>query len=255
MDIDSLLEQRYRVIGTLGAGGFGIVYAANDIKTGKMVAIKECVSAAETEYMKLFSNVPGIVPIISCFMKEEKYYCVMPQLLGGTLREYREQRKKFSQEQCLKLLYPVILGLQTVHNAGVIHRDISPDNLLFDESGDLFLIDFGAAVKYEDMEILRKVPVRHGYAPPEQYSLMEKQGPWSDIYAMCAVIYYMMTGADPLPAIDRARKNKLLTLKELGMTSNTFSDIVEQGMELDYHKRYQNLNELIETFESKMQFF
>lgn len=99
------------------------------------------------------------------------------------------------------MLEPVAKALEKVHALGIIHRDLNPSNLMVQEDGTIKVIDFGAARKYLDNEKTMTVLVKRGYAPLEQYMHKGKQGPWTDIYALCATLYEMITGVRPDPSI------------------------------------------------------
>ena len=131
-------------------------------------------------------------------------------LEGQTLKEYcRERGGKLPVEQLLPALEPVILSLEEVHKEGLIHRDISPDNIMLLKSGQMKLLDFGAARDFtQEGEKSLSVLLKPGYAPEEQYRTKGNQGPWSDIYALAGTIYKRITGVTPPESMERMRKDE-----------------------------------------------
>ena len=115
------------------------------------------------------------------------------------------------------LLMPVMRGLKAMHAKGIIHRDISPDNIMFTKKGQLKLTDFGSAKFYSGSERQKAVILKHGYAPEEQYRSHSEQGPYTDIYALCATIYTCITGKAPVPAPERVKQDTLQPPSQLGV--------------------------------------
>ncbi len=113
----------------------------------------------------------------------------------------------------------IISSLQQVHDKGVIHRDISPDNIILMPEGNMKLIDFGAARSFNDAEANKSLSVmlKPGYAPEEQYRTHGDQGPWSDVYALAATIYKCLSGVTPVESMERMRDYPLKSLQELGI--------------------------------------
>ena len=230
----TMLDGRYLVGKALGQGGFGITYIGRDTLLDLRVAIKEyfpngcslrnhersnTVAISDTSQDGFFQNGkekflreakilakfcddPGIVGVRDFFESNGTAYIVMEYLEGITLKDYITERGALPTEGALELLHPVITALGKVHEQGVIHRDISPDNIFLLPDGRPKLLDFGAAREIADgksMSVLLKV----GYAPEEQYRRKGEQGPWTDVYALCATIYFCLTGQAPEESIER----------------------------------------------------
>ena len=231
----SLLSNRYLIGKVLGFGGFGVTYLAWDHVLQQRVAIKEYLpsefatrAAGKTEVtvfsgnkaqqfadgmrkfveeakrLAKFQNEPGIVRIYDSFEANNTAYIVMEFLDGETLDDYLKRVGKVSVEQAIDMLSPVIKSLEAVHKAGVIHRDIAPDNIFLTHDGKVKLIDFGAA-RYATISHSRSLTViiKPGYSPEEQYRSRGEQGPHTDVYALAAVLYRMITGETPPDALER----------------------------------------------------
>ena len=245
----SLLHDRYTVGRAIGFGGFGITYIAWDNKLMQKVAIKEYMPGEyatrvpgnltvtiydgerytefmtglqkfldEAQRLAKFQNVPGIVRILDCFSENLTAYIVMEYLDGMTLKQYlAEHGGKLPYEEAVEFILPVLAALQAVHKEGIIHRDISPDNIFITEDGEVKLLDFGAA-RYASTGYSKSLSVilKPGYAPAEQYLSHGEQGPWSDVYATAATLYRMITGVVPEEALERKEKDSLKPPSALG---------------------------------------
>ena len=245
----SLLHDRYTVGRAIGFGGFGITYIAWDNKLMQKVAIKEYMPSEyatrvpgnltvtiydgerytefmtglqkfldEAQRLAKFQNVPGIVRILDCFSENLTAYIVMEYLDGMTLKQYlAEHGGKLPYEEGVEFILPVLAALQAVHKEGIIHRDISPDNIFITEDGEVKLLDFGAA-RYASTGYSKSLSVilKPGYAPAEQYLSHGEQGPWSDVYATAATLYRMITGVVPEEALERKEKDTLKPPSALG---------------------------------------
>lgn len=227
----------------LGQGGFGITYIAKDNSTGTRVAIKEyfpdsmatrtasnTVSAftgergegflygrqcflEEAKTLATFIGNPNIVRVYRFFEENGTAYFVMEYVEGTSLKDYLKQRGgKISFEEAKQILVPVMNALAVVHSKGIIHRDISPDNIIIKKSGKVKLLDFGAA-RYSIGDRSRSLDVvlKHGYAPREQYSRHGRQGPFTDIYSLAATFYRAITGIIPQDSIDRVDNDMVIT--------------------------------------------
>lgn len=144
------------------------------------------------------------------------------------------------------MIQPVMESLETVHEAGLIHRDISPDNLMVDSKGGVKLLDFGAARDFlAEGERSMSVMLKPGYAPQEQYSSKGKQGPWTDIYGLCATIYRAITGEVPLEALDRMDEDEIKRPSELGIDMpQSLEDALMKGLAVRPKDRFQSIGEL-----------
>ena len=274
----TILAGRYLLGTRIGAGGFGVIYLGLDLAEEKPVAIKEFfpVSLAERREEKViplpgedgryfrealrsfrkeadllsrFGGVEGIVQYLDYVQENETAYLVMEYVEGENLKQkMRRMEAPFSQEEALALLYPILLAVDAMHRQNVLHRDISPENLILKPDGTLTLIDFGAAREYslEEDENLTVI-LKRGYAPDEQYHSGSRQGPWTDLYACCAVLYQMVSGLLPQDASSRRQKDRLLPLDEIEGLEVTkgFARAIEKGMTIYATERYSSIGKLL----------
>ena len=238
---------RYLVGRVLGAGGFGITYIGFDTVLRFRVAIKEyflmnyatrspddpTVTMHSTSYLEFFDRgkerflheaqilasmdkVPAIVDVKDFFEENGTAYIVMEFIQGTTLKNMVEQRGgRIRPEELFPLIEPLFRAMVKVHEKGLIHRDIAPDNLML-ENGDIRLLDFGCAREATTGSETMTIMLKPGFAPLEQYD-GRGQGPWTDVYALCATLYYCLTGEVPPPAINRFRQDSLTPPSALGV--------------------------------------
>lgn len=237
LPINEKIADRYRIQGVLGEGGFGITYRAWDEHLERLVVIKEYLPGElgvrdgatlsvlprtrreedfhfglkryldEAKALAKFQH-PNIVRIIDHLEANGTAYIVMEYEEGETLAErLRRLNGKMGEEEILDLSLSLLQGLREVHKAGLLHRDIKPGNIFLRKSGGPLLIDFGAArhALGEHSKNLSAI-VSGGYAPPEQYSVRGKQGPYTDLYAIGAVLYELITGKTPLESVERSHQ-------------------------------------------------
>ena len=227
----------FEILRVVGVGGFGIVYLAQDHSLERQVALKEYMPAAlaaradgshitvrsaafaETYAIGLRSFVnearllarfdhPSLVKVYRFWEDNGTAYMVMPFLRGVTLRDARRSMERAPDEPWVRSVIDPLLGaLEVLHHEGVFHRDVAPDNILLPPSGAPILLDFGAArhVISDRTQSLTAI-LKPSYAPIEQYAEMSsmRQGPWTDIYALGAVMHYLLFGVPPAPATARA---------------------------------------------------
>ena len=275
----TLLKNRYLVGAPLGEGGFGITYIGRDTLLDIKVAIKEyypngsanrtctktqevtCVSDDKKEYyqqglekflneariMAKFSTEEGIVNVRDYFEENNTAYIVMEYLQGEDLKDYLQLKKRMYPEEIIELLKPVMLSLQKVHAEGLIHRDISPDNIRLVPNG-VKLMDFGAARDMSaDSKKSLSIVLKPGYAPEEQYRSRGIQGPWTDVYALCATIYKCITGITPIDATQRVAEDDLKSPSELGVKiDSNLEKAIMKGLAVFQKDRYQSVAELLE---------
>lgn len=142
----------------------------------------------------------------------------MEFLDGITLKQYIDTQGLLTPAEILDLMAPLMEALDEVHNVGLIHRDISPDNIMLLENGGVKLMDFGAARAYTEFgEKSLSIVLKHGYAPEEQYRTHGVQGPWTDIYALCATMYKCITGITPVESLQRMQGDTLQRPSQLGI--------------------------------------
>ena len=271
---------RYTIEGVLGQGGFGITYLGMDELHEKPVAIKEFfpqgIVTRNIEYqdtvtvtfvgekdnyekgkerflkeartMAKFSKDEGIVKALDFFEINNTAYIVMEYLEGITLKQYLRENQRIAPEDLIELLVPLIESLDEIHSQGMIHRDISPDNIMVLPDGRIKLMDFGAARDYTEFgEKSLSIVLKPGYAPPEQYQTHGVQGPWTDIYALCATMYKCITGENPPDAIDRLVDDHLKKISAFGFTvSPQIEEAIIKGMSVAAKDRYQNVGDFCE---------
>ena len=271
---------RYTIEGVLGQGGFGITYLGMDELHEKPVAIKEFfpqgIVTRNIEYqdtvtvtfvgekdnyekgkerflkeartMAKFSKDEGIVKALALIEIKNTAYIVMEYLEGVTLKQYLRENQRIAPEDLIELLVPLIESLDEIHSQGMIHRDISPDNIMVLPDGRIKLMDFGAARDYTEFgEKSLSIVLKPGYAPPEQYQTHGVQGPWTDIYALCATMYKCITGENPPDAIDRLVDDHLKKISAFGFTvSPQIEEAIIKGMSVAAKDRYQNVGDFCE---------
>ena len=271
---------RYTIEKVLGQGGFGITYLGMDELHKKKVAIKEFFPQGivtrnieyedtvtvtlvgekenydkgkerflkEAQTMAMFSKDKGIVKALDFFEINNTAYIVMEYLEGVTLKQYLRENERIDAEDLVELLVPLIEALDEIHSQGLIHRDISPDNIMVLPDGRIKLMDFGAARDYTEFgEKSLSIVLKPGYAPPEQYQTHGVQGPWTDIYALCATMYKCITGENPPDAIDRLVDDHLKKISAFGIpVLPQIEEAIIKGMSVAAKDRYQNVGDFCE---------
>ncbi len=275
----SIVNGKYLVGRVLGEGGFGITYIGFDLNLELRVAIKEYFPSGmvtrqvtgdtrsvtpftgeageqyrkglerfvgEAKTLAKFYALPGIVSVKDYFRENGTAYIVMEFVDGVTLKQTLKNRGgRLPVEETLSILTPVMESLAQVHNAGLIHRDISPDNIMLTERGAK-LIDFGAAREYASVEERsRSVIFKMGYAPWEQYQTRGEQGPWTDVYALCATIYKCVTGETPPEALERMGEDSLSPPSRFGISILPQVEFaLLKGLAVVKKDRYQDIPQL-----------
>jgi len=278
----TLLKERYAVGRVLGEGGFGITYVGRDTLLDLKVAVKEfymsgyvnrnntystVVQASmgthaetfaknrekflqEARVLAKFANEDGIVGIRDFFQENNTAYIVMDFLSGGTMRDYLNRVGNLTWEQTHSILRPILVSLGNVHAHNIIHRDISPDNIMMTGDGKVKLLDFGAAREISKTDIKSlSVILKPGYAPEEQYRSKGQQGPWTDIYALCATMYRCMTGEVPDDSMERMYNDQLKSPYERGVCPIAISNVLMKGLSVRQVSRYQSIEELCADIE------
>ena len=278
----TMLKEKYMVGSVIGEGGFGITYIGFELEVGMPVAIKEyfpselatrdaaagkeisVFSGESSELFKeglekylrearnltMFADLPGIVTVRDFFYENETAYIVMEYINGITLKQYLNKcGGTMKQNDVIKMMKPVLESMVKIHETGMIHRDISPDNIMITKSKQIKLTDFGAArvTNAEDQKSITVV-LKRGYAPEEQYRAKGNQGPWTDIYALCATMYKMISGVTPQEALERIIEDKVETLSKFD--ENIWPETeyaIMKGLSLRAEDRYQNVNDLIDA--------
>lgn len=253
-DMEEKLKGQYTLREIIGQGTFGVIYRGRDEKNQRDIAVKIWNEGEETEILEtgnvLFQEsdrTSGMVRLYDFFTKAGMNFLVMEYLPGGTLKDYlmRQLQRNMDERELLELLKPVMETLAFFHSEKIVHCDISTDNLMFDERGQLRLIDLGACRK-ENFFCEKKFLKEH-YSAPEQYSDPEKIGPWSDIYSLCALLYECLTGEKVPSAPERIQGAELLTVSFYRETEEKTERAIMKGLELDIRKRYFSVSLLMEA--------
>ena len=270
----TVLNGCYIVGKVLGQGGFGITYVARNYNTKELVAIKEyfpdtmairtdtyTVSAyngqkaehfqygkecflAEAKTLAEFIGSPNIVRVHCYFEENGTAYFVMDYVEGESFEKYLEDRgERLSCKEAEKILFPVMDALTQVHEKGIIHRDISPDNIFITKDGTVKLLDFGSA-RYSlgNQSHSLDVVLKHGFSPKEQYTRRGKQGPYTDVYSMGATLYYAITLKLPPDSIDRFDEDDLILPSSIGAEiTPEQEDTVLKALAVQPAERYQTM--------------
>ena len=271
----SVLLNRYVIGRVIGKGGFGITYLAYDALVGRKIAVKEyfpyglaqrtagsievsVTSDDNAEPFKLgaekfynearlvtrFNGNPNIVGVYDCFYENGTVYIAMEYLRGQTLKEYIRDNGILKAPQALFIAKNICSALVVAHSASVLHRDISPDNIMVCDDGGIKLIDFGAArqVVAEHSQSF-SVIIKPGFAPPEQYRKKGNQGPWTDVYSLGTTLYFTLTG--DIPEDPSSRFDDDDTFKENRFDIDPIMwEIITKATKLTVDERYADAYEL-----------
>ena len=272
----AILSGQYIIEKVLGQGGFGITYQAQDHKSGKKVAVKEYFPDTmvtrtektkvipfsgergeffsygkscflqEAETLARFIGNENIVRIHTYFEENGTAYFVMDFVEGASFDHFIKDRGgSISYEEAESVLLPVIDALSVVHAKGIVHRDVTPDNIYITDEGNVILLDFGAA-RYSlgDKSRSLDVVLKHGFAPREQYARHGRQGPFTDIYSLGATFYFAITGRRPPDSIERMEEDILVPPSSLGVKiPPQKEDALLTALNVSAADRYQSMPE------------
>ena len=269
----TVLLGRYEIGKVLGQGGFGITYIAFDRAVSLKVCIKEYFPSGaamrnasqgntghwsggenaallmrgrerfirEARKAATLRNLNAVVKVWDVFFEHETAYIVMDYAEGVTLKEYIDDGERLlSEERCIELLSPVMRDLHKAHTCGIVHRDISPDNLMLRPDNTIVLLDMDGAKDLSFGSTKSSFAVaKQGFSPLEQYSKTAVFGAWTDIYAMCATIVYCVSGKTPPSPMERMN-GEIIDLSDF---SHPVAEVLEKGLAIRAEDRLQNMNE------------
>lgn len=277
LPVHTKLQERYEILKVNGEGNFGITYIGWDCLLESKVAIKEFfpvsrvrrdVSKGETEVyvfqekeyeqilekyleearkLSKLNQIDGIVSIRDFFYANHTAYIVMDYIEGTSIRDYIQENGTVSEHEVKQMLKPIFGSLSKIHEQGIIHRDISADNIMITDDNHVILVDFGSARQINlDEDKSMTVMIKRGYSAPELYRSHGEQGPYTDVYAVCATIYYMLTGKSPDEAIDRILEDETESLVKMKgvRASKEFRRNVMKGISLKAKERFATMKEL-----------
>lgn len=277
----TVLQNKYMLGRVIGIGGFGITYIGWDLNLQTYIAIKEYYPSSlasrdtsvtatqvipnessidvydkglkryveEAQNLSKFYQLQGIVSVKDFFYENGTGYIVMEYINGINLKEYLNNAGgKLPEQTVLGLMKPVLESLYQMHNTGLVHRDISPDNIMVDKDNKIKLIDFGSARgQSTETDKTYTVILKHGYAPAEQYYAKGNQGPWTDIYSLCATMYKMLTGQVPPNSVERMETDEYTDPSAMGIVvSQRTEAVLRKGLAVKTGDRYQNIGQLLD---------
>lgn len=273
----SILAGQYIIQDVLGQGGFGITYLAEDYKLKMKVAVKEFFPESmvmrqggvpevtvysdgklenfhygmqsfldEARVLAQFQGNPNVVGVRSYFEENGTAYFVMDYIEGINFKTYIQRHGgNLGWEETCNIMLPVMNALIEVHQKGIIHRDVTPDNILIANDHTVKLLDFGAA-RYSlgDRSQSLDVVLKAGYAPKEQYTRRGKQGPYTDVYSVAACFYTALCGYLPPESLDRMDKDEIVSLSARGVQLPKSSEkAIVKGLEVRPENRFQSMDE------------
>ena len=270
----SLSGGKYIIEKKIGSGGFGITYIAKHSTLEKRYAIKEfflsgynvrnnvtnhiSLQGIETQDFEKFRlrfieeartlaalNNEAVVKVIDIFDENGTSYMVMPFVEGVTLQSMVEKNGPMDYEMAVNYIVQVCEALSYIHSKNILHRDVTPDNIIITPSQKIVLIDFGSARKFVDNKTQRHTTiVKKGYAPLEQYSASSRKGAYTDLYSLGAVFYYILTGERPMDATERTLEKMKEPIEINPKVPEQINAVIMKAMEMDSANRYQTATEL-----------
>lgn len=282
-----ILADRYRITGCIGIGGFGIIYLCEDILLQRNVAVKEYLpeSWAVREGTFVMAKSSGmleayrygmksfmqevkmtsyvlhdrhLVTVYDTFLQNDTAYIVLEYLSGRNISREMAKRKfsPYTPREMAEIILPLLEGVRELHDRKLIHSDISPGNIIRTAERRIVLIDLGASKQSRGRRTeLRAAFLKKNFAAPEQYQtagagIPENEGPWTDIYAVGAVMYYLLTGHKPADALSRlsAEKAGLIPPKRYKVKlKKGWMKLIHRCMELDWSKRLSSARQVEEA--------
>lgn len=273
------------IIGTvIGFGGFGITYKCFDTTLGVTVAVKEFYPAGlvnrspgesqvgllsgekaeqykeqlkrflmEAQSVAKFGKAKDIVNVYDFFEQNGTAYIIMEYIDGILLKDYLEKQGAMHPEAARKLIFPIIEAVKKIHKEGIIHRDISPDNIFIMDEETIKVFDFGAAILNDSEEgMAAEAVIKVGYSAPEQYRDRARQDFFTDVYSVGAILYQMLTGVKPLESTEREYKDTLKSPHELGAElSSNMDRAVMEALAVQPELRFQNIYQLENALQNR----
>ncbi len=248
------IADRYVLSERIGAGGFGETWKAHDELLDVDVAVKVFADSGpeqrdrylhEARSLAQYSKHPGIAAVRDFLAVGDRMCLVMEYVVGVDLVNVISANGQLDLQTVLVVLGPVADALASLHEAGLLHRDVSPDNIRVRSDGKGVLLDFGSVLAVEDT-MRRTIMVKPGYAPPEQYGDASMQGSWTDVYALAATAYHALTGQVPSDSLKRTFTDDLRRPSALGVNiPKPAEDALMRALELDYRKRTKSVGRLM----------
>lgn len=273
------------IVGTvIGVGGFGITYKCFDITLGVIVAVKEFYPIGlvnrspgerrvgllpgdkkaqykqrlgrflmEAQSVAQFGKAKDIVNVYDYFEENGTAYIIMEYIDGVLLKDYLEKQGPMEPEAALSTIMPIIEAVKKIHSKGIIHRDVSPDNIFIASEDSIKIFDFGAAQLNDTKAGMDAEPViKVGYSPIEQYRNSNDQGFYTDVYAVGAILYQMLTGVAPVESTEREFKDRLKSPKEAGAKISANVDrAVMEALAVRPELRFQNIQQFQDALQNK----
>ena len=250
LDPGTIIGGKYIVGRVLSYGGHTVSYMGMDAEKNRKVIVKEYLPSDfstrsegekevtiysgdgqqqfeqgltnflnEANRIQHLRNINGIAKVYDCISENETGYVISEYVEGHTLKEILENGKRYSAEEAANFIRKILQGLVEVHRMDIVHCDISPETIMVTNSGDIKLTDFGAT-RYVTTANSKSLSIilKRGFAPEEQYRSKGVRGPWTDVYALGAVMYYMITGTVPQESVERALSDDLKEPSKLGIS-------------------------------------
>lgn len=280
----TILGNHFLVGTAIGAGGFGVTYRCFDVTLGIIVAVKEFYPSGlvnrapgentvgllsgdkkeqyqaqlerflmEARSIAQFGKAKDIVNVYDFFEENNTAYIIMEYIDGVLVKDYLEKQGRLDPEVALDVISPVINAVKKIHAEGIVHRDISPDNIFISGENSIKVFDFGAAqLNDSSAGMAAEKVIKVGYSAPEQYRDKSKQGFFTDIYSVGAILYQMLTGIKPLESTEREFKDELKSPAELGVKIEPNIDrAVMEAMAVKPELRFQSIQQFEDALESK----
>ena len=281
----TILNDKYLIGNVLGQGGFGITYIGMDLQLQRRVAIKEYyptgfvgrkgstgsviwysgeasqearrsgqeIVLKEARKMSRIGDIPEIVKVFDVFQSNETAYICMDFIQGRTLQAQLKKTGPLPWESAKTIFLPVIRAMEQVHQQGLIHRDLSPDNLMILPSGGIRILDLGAA---KDLKLnsgkSSMMVAKNGFSPLEQYGQTGNSGPWTDVYALAATIYYTLTGVLPPSALERIDRDSLRwDLPQLQVLPPEVLSALKNALAVRSGSRTQSMSAFLQELQGK----